>query len=227
MDKNELFHLLEYATLAYNTIQPQEHDTRLIAINDKTTDIQCFVRIMQTKILIAFRGTDSKKDWGTDLTFCKMKMPYDNHNSKIRVHSGFVEAYKSKYVRDELHSILKENSEINKIILTGHSYGAALAVLCAVDLQYHFPEKDFEVALFGCPRVGNLAFSRSYNKRVFKTLRVENGNDMFTKLPFVLLGFSHVGAKVHIGKWHKPFVFSPLAHYPTDYYKALWARYTP
>jgi hypothetical protein len=31
--------------------------------------------------------------------------------------------------------------------------------------------------------VGNRAFAKSYNRRVFKTLRVENGNDIVTRVP--------------------------------------------
>lgn len=88
----------------------------------------------------------------------------------------------------------------------------ALAVLCAVDLQYNFPSKDCEVILFGCPRVGNRAFQRSYNQRVFKTLRVENGNDIVTKIPLALWGFRHVGIPIRIGT---PRCFGPCVHWPS------------
>lgn len=111
--------------------------------------------------------------------------------------------------------------------MAGHSYGAALAVLCALDLEYHYPHRDFEVFLFGCPRVGNRAFRKSYNKRVFKTLRVENGNDIVTKVPPTIWGYRHVGVKVHIGV---PRLFGMISfnqHRPQYYAASLFRKFTP
>ena len=109
-----------------------------------------------------------------------------------------------------------------KITVTGHSLGAALAVLCAIDLQYNFENHDIEVYLFGCPRVGNAAFAKSYNKRIFKTLRVSNGNDIVTKIPPAILGFRHVGTEIHIGRLRLPHIFSFNQHRPQNYYRNLW-----
>ena len=100
--------------------------------------------------------------------------------------------------------------------------GAALAVLCAVDIQYNFPYADIEVCLFGCPRVGNKAFAKSYNSRVFKTLRVTNGNDIVTKVPPAVFGFRNVGINLHTGKLSLPFAVSFKEHTPQNYYKRLW-----
>lgn len=106
----------------------------------------------------------------------------------------------------------------------GHSYGAALAVLCAVDLEYNFPRKDYEVFLFGCPRIGNRAFKKSYNKRVFKTFRVDNSNDIITKIPFALWGYRHVGIKIHIGIPRILGVVSFNDHRPQKYYTNLFKK---
>ena len=105
--------------------------------------------------------------------------------------------------------------------MTGHSYGAALAILCAVDLEYNYPFKDYEVIVFGCPRVGNKAFKDSYNLRIFKTLRVETRNDFITKLPFKFLGYEHVGSAIKL----KNFVFNPFSnkyHALQEYYSNIW-----
>jgi predicted lipase len=228
MDKKRLLELLELSALAYENEQPLIKDGKVITINDRTTDIQCYIRIEGTKrIVVAFRGSDSKKDWDTDLKFAQMKIPYDNTNDKIRVHGGFVEAYNSEYVRGALHRLLTLNPSVHDVYITGHSYGAALSVLCAVDLHYNFKDKNYNVALFGCPRVGNREFMLSYNRRVFKTLRVENGNDAVTKIPFPIMGFRHVGSRIHIGKIRLPLVFSVFEHGINDYYRALWKKYTP
>jgi predicted lipase len=122
-------------------------------------------------------------------------------------------------VREPIHARVSE--DIKRIMITGHSQGAALAVLCAVDLEYNFPDKEIEVILFGCPRVGNEAFAKSFNRRVCKTVRVENGNDIVTKVPPKLLGYCHVGAKMHIGAIRIPGIISLKAHYPHEYYSKL------
>ncbi|HPP68988.1 MAG TPA: hypothetical protein PLU77_07910, partial [Clostridiales bacterium] len=71
------------------------------------------------------------------------------------------------------------------------------------------------------PRVGNLAFIRSYNKRVFKTFRAENGNDIVTKLPPAIFGYRHAGIKVHVGQMRLPLVFSFNQHRPENYAKNI------
>ena len=216
---NDILSMVEYAGIAYQSIQPEYPDVHLSVIDDPQTDIQCSIRQKNNTLCISFRGTDSLKDFITDIQFWKKKIPYDNHNSKIRVHSGFIDCYKKQQIRDCIHFCITEN--IKKIQLTGHSYGAALAVLCAVDLQYHFPKKDYEVFLFGCPRVGNRAFVSSYNKRIFKTLRFENGNDLVTKIPFCLFGYRHVGTKIHIGRKRIAGIYSLSQHFCQKYYAGL------
>ena len=216
---------MEFSALAYAQVQPPLFGNLIAVIDDAPTGVQCFVRQQGSSLLICFRGSDSKKDWMTNLAFCKKVIPYNNPSSKVRVHSGFINAYKSLQVRGRLQQLV--SPDIRKVMICGHSYGAALAVLCAVDLQYHFPSKDYEVFLFGCPRVGNRAFQKAYDQRVFKTLRIENGNDIVTKIPFALLGFRHVGIPVRIGTPRCWGLISVKQHHPGSYYASLLARLQP
>ncbi|KAJ1475070.1 class 3-domain-containing protein [Baffinella frigidus] len=93
------------------------------------------------------------------------------------VHLGFLRAYLS--VRLRLVEVLKatmtasesEKSVVDRlknaagaedgweILVTGHSLGAALATLCAVDLAVLMPETKVRMYNFGSPRVGNKAFA--------------------------------------------------------------------
>lgn len=219
MNKGEVVRAMELAGLAYQNMQPEYPWCTLEVIDDPCTGVQCYLRRAGDTLFITFRGSNSPEDWRTNLTFWKKCIPYDHVNPKIRVHTGFVNAYKHPHIRPRIQSCM--TPDIRYVKITGHSYGAALAVLCAVDLQYNFPRKDYEVLLFGCPRVGNRAFRKSYNKRVFKTLRVENGNDIVTKVPPALWGYRHVGCKLHIGP---PRVFglaSGEQHRPQEYYAHL------
>ncbi|MDF2859453.1 MAG: lipase-like isoform, partial [Neobacillus sp.] len=190
MFSSDITKAMELSAAAYRNVQPTVPAGSMIKIDDPKSDVQCFLRKLDGCLSITFRGSNSGTDWKTDFAFRKKVIPYGNTLSKIRVHTGFLNAYKSPAVREAIHAMI--SSDTFQIMITGHSLGAALAVLCAVDLEYHYPDKDYEVILFGAPRVGNRAFRNSYNKRLFKTLRIENGNDIVTKLPFACMGYRHV-----------------------------------
>lgn len=225
MNKTEIMASMNYATSAYRTTQPYSKHTYTATFDTAKFDVQYCLRKQDDMLTIAFRGTDSLKNWITDFAFWKKSIPYDNVSSKIRVHAGFLEAYKSPGVREQiLRSI---TPDIHYVKVTGHSMGAALSVLCAVDIEYNYPGKDIEVILFGCPRVGNNAFKLSYNKRVHKTIRVENGNDIVTKVPLAVMGFRHVGAKLHIGGLRLCGCVSANDHYPHQYYSSLFKQLMP
>lgn len=217
MQTSNIMNALELSAAAYHNIQASSPIEELITINDPTTDVQCYLRKSYGCLTITFRGSNSQQDWKTNLTFKRKVVPYGNDSSKIRIHSGFICAYKSPLVRDVIHSEISK--DIYNIKITGHSQGAALAILCGVDLQYNFPDKDYEVILFGAPRIGNRAFQKSYDNRLLKTIRVENGNDWVTKLPFTFMGYCHVGTAVHIGNPKMPLIFSRRAHSMKFYYK--------
>ncbi|MDR1692680.1 MAG: lipase family protein [Oscillospiraceae bacterium] len=222
MDSAELIRSLEYSSAAYRNIQPYAPHIRTAMIDNPDSGVQYFFRKEADTLWITFRGSDSPIDWKHNLRFWRKCIPYDNTESKVRVHSGFLDDYKAPGVRDR---ILREiTGDIHFVKITGHSLGAALAVLCAVDVQYNRPGTDLEVVLFGCPRVGNKAFMLSYNKRVDKTVRVENGNDIVTKVPPALFGFRHVGAKLHVGAPRLPAVVRALDHYPHRYYANLMKK---
>ncbi len=210
---------MEQSGLAYSQQQAVTGRDVLTVIDDPRTGVQCYLRRAGPVLGVIFRGTDSAQDWHTDFTFWKKTIPYGNTESKIRVHAGFLDAYKCPHIRGRIQSMI--TGEVRQVRVTGHSYGAALAVLCGVDLQYNFPDRDFEVLLFGCPRVGNRAFAKSYDKRLFKTLRVENGNDIVTKVPFACWGYRHVGTPMRIGPARHPGAFSFWDHRPKAYYASL------
>lgn len=219
MNKQDLLAMIEWSGLAYGEYQPLDKDEKVYKYNSQKTGVQYSVRIQGDTVKIIFRGTDSFMDVMTDLKFWRKTIPYGNYQSKIKVHHGFINAYKCEDIRNEIHTFITK--DIEKIKITGHSYGAALACLCATDLQYNFPEKDYEVALFGCPRLGNSAFRKSYNKRLFKTVRVENGNDIVSKVPFAWMGFRHIGTRLHVGCPRLFLIVSANQHKAQFYYEQI------
>jgi triacylglycerol lipase len=127
--------------------------------------------------ILVFRGTDSNRDYVTDLNFGIL--PRDQN--EIGVHKGFSKALDS--VWDEIE---KELSRLAcPIFYTGHSLGAALAILAA---SRYMPRA---VYTFGSPRVGNEAFVASM--QTLPIHRVVDSKDAAALLPPEALGFRHVG----------------------------------
>ncbi len=222
MNSAKIFRALELSAAAYRDIQPDMPGTKLKVIDSGSAGVLCFLRKTGDTLQISFRGSDSPKDWLTSLSFWKKTIPYGNVLSPIRVHAGFINAYKTPRVRDSIRQWV--SGDVRRVRLCGHSYGAALAVLCAVDIEYNFPDRDVEAIIFGCPRVGNAAFARSYDKRVFKTVRVENGNDIVTRLPPRMFGYRHVGALFHIGERKTILGISMEDHSLLAYYESALKR---
>jgi len=84
----------------------------------------------------------------------------------------------------------------SKVLVTGHSFGGAMATLAAIDLV----KAGYKVDLitFGAPRVGNTQFSQ-YADETMKGLniRVTNKEDVVTVSPPQASGFRHSGIEVH------------------------------
>lgn len=105
-----------------------------------------------------------------------------------------------------------KNEEIS-ITVTGHSLGAALATLSALDIvaqkwnisKDQQPSKACPVTafLFASPRVGNSHFAKIFTgHKHLRALRIRNETDVVPKLPlkhlFFLDGFSDVGEELVI-----------------------------
>ncbi len=173
--------------------------------------------------VIAFRGSEETNiaDWITDLKFVKQEYPYAGTEAKnIKVHHGFMDAYRS--VRD---AVLKEakSTKYERIIFTGHSLGAALAKLAALDVSYNVPGKAIVCYTFGAPKVGNQEFAKSYNKRVPNTFRVVNAGDYISDLPPG--SYVHCGQLCQVGEAVDSNLFDFTAklkaHIPNTYIEVL------
>lgn len=184
---------------------------------DKGT-IQGIFEEVDGVLYVVFRATDEDLDWWNHLLFLPAAIPYNNEESKIKIHVGWLNEYKRVEIRGFVQNKVK-NFSGNKVVVVGHSYGAALAIICSVDLQYNFPDKEICCVALSSPRVGNKDFVESYNKRVPKSLMAFNGNDIVTEVPPSLFGFRHIGNVVHFGK-------RSLIRTITNTVSVLWAWVT-
>ena len=160
-------------------------------------DVQgAFFRDGET-LIICFRWTDSKFDWMRNFRFWKKTIPYGNKKTPIRIHAGFLSAYHA--VRKLIHDKVRETG-CDWVVTIGHSFGAALATLCAVDMEHNFNFENVSCYAFGSPRVGNRAFAKSFKKRVPLMERVVYGDDIVCKVPPWWMFYKHVPGLQRIGK---------------------------
>ena len=137
--------------------------------------------------LITFRGTqaDDISDLATDAHFKQTRW-----SAGGQVHLGFEQALFSVYpwIQDWL-----ARTNPTRLLLTGHSLGAALVILTAT-LQ-----PSAELITIGSPRVGNDEFVQLLATRAVK--RFVNCADIVTRVPPKgLLGYQHLPQEIYIDR---------------------------
>lgn len=156
------------------------------------------VNIPDKQIVVCFRGTDDLANWIIDLESAIL-VNYKNITG-VQVGEGFYNEW-----NDLMPQVVPAVQSLHNqypsypIWVTGHSLGAAISILCAVELaQQNLP--NINVYNFGLPRVGNEEFSDFYRGLVPNTFRVVNGHDVVPHVPLESMGFYHVPTEV----WENP-----------------------
>jgi predicted lipase len=101
-------------------------------------------------------------------------------------------------------ALLKKHNA-SSVIVTGHSLGAALALLDSVYLQLYMPAGTrVSMVGFGMPRVGNPAFAdyvdamHSASSVAVTVTHINNKKDPIPIVPGRFMGFAHPAGEVHI-----------------------------
>jgi hypothetical protein len=159
-------------------------------IDDKKSDTQAFVAMKGKSLYVVFRGTSSKKDAQNDVSIDKVPFIKDGD----KVHIGFKSSWDA--VKDIVLKNISKMSGYNKIVVCGHSLGAAVATLCAYNISHVFTDVPVECCTIGSPRVGNKTFKDNYDNQKIKTLRIVHNNDVVTHSPYI--GYYHVNHMLRI-----------------------------
>ncbi|EIN06274.1 lipase [Punctularia strigosozonata HHB-11173 SS5] len=127
-------------------------------------------------------------------------------SSSVEVHSGFRDSH-SRSAEGVLAGVQAALAKYDttSVTLTGHSLGAALALLDDVYLPLHLPPNTtFTTVAFGTPRVGNQAFADYVDANTNFT-HVNNLKDIVPTVPPSLFGYHSASGEVHIdypsGQW--------------------------
>jgi predicted lipase len=173
----------EYALLA------QEAYIAKPDIGDADSASRAIVRQTSAGLCIAFPGTDNLDCWSADFDIELVSVPGAGD-----VHRGFLDAWRAISVP----VLAAVNGQ--PVTLVGHSLGAAIAIMCAMDMTVS-GNPPASVFAFEPPRVSPDLTIRALLSKVPVHL-YKNGLDI---VPDVPPGWNHAGLLTHIGKPVLPF----------------------
>jgi hypothetical protein len=141
-----------YFTRVYSGYSRGFVPTNHITVPEDTTEGVVGYMTSQRLIYVAFRGSETLENWKDDLNVL-----FDEYDActACQVHAGFYSAQQAAFpqVLAAVKSLRTKFPHFNTVV-TGHSLGAALATLTALDLIKAKVGGAVHLVHFGSPRVG-------------------------------------------------------------------------
>jgi hypothetical protein len=215
MDIQNALKLGQFASAAYNPLPTNPvsyavplgyQQVQVLYGNDLATDINAVKDIVPfgfiarspapaNDFVVAIRGTESIWEWIQDARFQRVTCPFAGGAGETE--DGFTDVYMSLSTSpaggpravDVLRGLLSPIQGAT-LSITGHSLGAALATLLALDVAENNNLAP-SVTTFASPLVGDPQFARTYNAEVPSTSRIANLVDAVPKLPPSVWGYDH------------------------------------
>ncbi|KAI8081737.1 lipase [Halteromyces radiatus] len=154
----------------------------------------------QKMIFVVFRGTNSIRSAIVDMNF--VKTDYTPVGNGAQVHAGFLQSYLEVQdkVITEVSNLVSQYPDYG-IQYTGHSLGAAQAVLGAMDAYQRIKQissSNLKIHTYGEPRVGNKQFAAYVKSTNVSKVRAVHASDLVPHLPPMNMGFLHSGTEYWI-----------------------------
>lgn len=162
-------------------------------------------RECEKEIIISFRGTETSANWYEDAHIELVKWPGSSSSedsADVLVHNGFLYDYLSfsASIMNEVQKLFEEK-EYKQVRCTGHSLGAAMATICALDMVEKLPP-NIKVYLnsYESPRVGNANWARLLENKIpiDQRIRLTNKHDVIPHLPPQAFGYEHIAGEIFI-----------------------------
>ncbi|KAI0262336.1 alpha/beta-hydrolase [Gloeopeniophorella convolvens] len=157
-------------------------------------------------IVVAHQGTDSSNILSVinDAEFILSGINttlFPKASSDVKVHDGFSETHgrSADVVLSTVRSAL-QTTGAQKVAVTGHSLGAAIATMDALMLRQNLdPGVAINTVVFGLPRGGNAAYADLVDAELGGQFTfVTHGNDPVPVVPPRFVGYQHPSGEVHI-----------------------------
>lgn len=170
----------------YNTMkifEPANEFQMDTTVYDISTDLQGFIGYIANRktIYVVFRGSSSALNWIEDLEI--KKVPYTTFSTcNCEIHKGFYNS--ALAVKDMvIYSVtkLKQMLRYDTIIVTGHSYGAAVAQIIGMELVNL--GLSCQVYNFGQPRIGDDKYAAFVNTKLKNYWRFTHNKDIVPHVP--------------------------------------------
>lgn len=190
--------------------------------------VECFGVVFRSQAapysyIFSFRGTYSLLDvlddaefWAQEL-FVPFRAPVPSPDAEVA--SGFWNIYRTSVpgtpsMQAQLFGLLDKYhasaQPIHRLLITGHSLGAALCEVFTLDLALSpYQNLAYSNYNYACPRVGNAGFAQLYDiqpreqEPATRTLRIQNTYDIVPCSPPTLIDYQHVGDAYLIAFYNK------------------------
>jgi len=179
---------------------------------------------------VSMRGTDNENsagNWFSNLEYFTDATTFNHiHQGKsCNVHQGFLKVVLQNYdkimqVVDDVLGATAEEGVVNKILVSGHSLGGALANIVAAKIKAKHPDVKVYLTTIGAPRTGDATFAKIVEEATEMAVRIvdvqkakywgELNYDVVTQLPNYSCHFCnnaiyymHAGQQINVG-WSEP-----------------------
>lgn len=135
-------------------------------------------------LIIVFTGTYNLCLAGVDMAYRQTESKdLLTYSQGMQIHGGFYKTYME--VRDDLLFAIKDIVQARnpQIVITGHSLGAALSHICALDLAYYEPIH----YAFAAPSVFNPLAAKTFDHHIKNSYRISNLADIIPTTPFSVM----------------------------------------
>jgi triacylglycerol lipase len=162
-------------------------------IGEHTSASRAIVEKIGGNTVISFPGSDNLACWLADLNVTIRDVP-----GMGRVHEGFWKSWKK--IADGVQAVSVRHSTI----LSGHSLGAALAILAGAALCLS-GKPPLAVYAFEPPRVSiDSTITKLFSDNHVEVFLYRNGFDVVPMIPRILHSWQHCGTLIEIGTPSSP-----------------------
>jgi hypothetical protein len=162
-------------------LNPQRHEA--------IVPIGLVAQHLDGELVIALRGTRGIHEWLHDCAYYAVHCPIAPDAGFTE--DGFTACFRSLRLADEPHAgslaaqlaLLQTPVPVTRVTVCGHSLGAALATLLALDLAINTALKPVTLYTFASPRIGDERFAHFFAEHVQDAHRIANRADIVTLTP--------------------------------------------